>query len=1063
MQHSQGQMPSMALVDLNDVTHTAVQSGVWSDASTWAGGRVPGDAARAYVPEGLTVTVDGEFSAELKTLRVDGVLDFATDVNTELWVDTLVTMPGSHLVIGTEAAPISADVTARIVFADDGVIDRTWDPSLISRGALMHGETTIYGAEKLAFTSLETPVSAGSTSITLSEDPTGWRVGDEITIAGTDAGNPLSDEVVTITQIEGRTITFDRALQNDHIPPRSDLDVHVANLTRNVEFASENSAAGHAGHVMFMHTNDADVRYFSMQGLGRTDKAHVLDDWQLVSPSEGSLGPELTEVMDLGGENVRGRYSLHFHRGGDEGEAALVQGAVVRDDPGWAYVNHSSNVDFIGNVSHNVVGAAYNTEAGDEVGSFVGNIAIRTVNPNGNPNPPDFEVNEDQSPDFRVLAQDFGWQGDGFWLHGPGVKVDNNVVAGASGHAFIYWPLGLVEEGLGEALAQVEIDGVSVDVRPKQIEVPSFDGNVAYGAPKALNIAYLHTDNRDDNDAHQEAEGLLTPVPQSYENQLQSTFSNFTAWNIELNAIAAPYSGRLTFENIDVLGTGEGTSIGIKLDQFANENDITVRNVTIDGFDIGIAAQRQGEGLIDGAQIAAGVSDIRVSMPDSAPRLLDMRNVEHLRESLIYSDLSGRVNISMEAAQDLGLSGGLFGDDDAGFFDEGSLFNVPPIFLPDRITYETSEGDVIGLYFDLQAPDFVPVVPGGELAGFVAQDIVGLTNSALYAQYGFAAGGGPAPEDTTSGFLVGGFSGAPAELSASFPPEPNPYWVDFLAEFGIEIPWQEAASASPDNSTGVMTYRKTDEHFTLELGETIRVIDRTGTEGDNALANVELLQFADAQFDLSRYDDAADLSAAQFSSFTEMYIAYFNRAPDAAGLMFWADAFATGTSLEEIAVLFAGSPEAQALYPSDVPADAFVEAIYLNVLGRSSDPAGAAFWSSVLEDGSVSRAEFVLQVLRGARAEAPRDATPEFMSQQQVDIAYLDAKIDVGIYFSAILGMSNVSNAGDVMMLYDGSLAGAQAAKTAADADFLAASASDGTGEFLIQLVGVVDDPFAAI
>ncbi|MEM9813590.1 MAG: G8 domain-containing protein, partial [Pseudomonadota bacterium] len=777
-------MPSMELVDLAEVTHTAVQSGDWSNPDTWADGRIPDDAARVHVPSGLSVTVDGEVTSDLKTVRVDGTLTFATDIDTELRVDTLVTTQGSQLIIGSETAPIQADVTAKIVFADDGPIDQSWDPTLVSRGALLHGQTTIFGAEKLAFTALETPAVAGDLQITLSTDPTGWRVGDEITIAGTDPGDPTGDEVVTITEISGRTITFNQPLQSDHVPPRADLDVHVANLTRNIEFSSENSDPGHAGHVMFMHTNDADIRHFSMEGLGRTDKAAGVDDWQLVSESEGSVGPDLTEVIDLGGDNVRGRYSLHFHRGGDEGPAARVEGAVVRDDPGWAYVNHSSNVDFIGNVSHNVVGAAFNTEAGDEVGSFIGNIAIRTYNPDGKPNPPDFEVNEDQSPDIRVLTQDFGWQGDGFWFHGPGVTVDNNVVSGASGHAYIYWPLGLVEEGLGEALGSV--DDLSFDVRPKQIPVPSFDGNIAYGAPKALTIAYLHTDNRDDNDEFHESEGLLGEVPQSYEEQLQSTFSNFTAWNIDLNAIAAPYSGRLTFENIDIIGTGEQGSVGLKLDQFDNENDITVRDVTIDGFDIGLAAPRQGEGLIDGAQIVAGVSDIRISMPDGAPRDLDLRNIEYLSESLIYTDLSERVNVSMEAAHDLGLAGGLFGDEE-GFFDEPNLLNVPPIFLPDRITYETPEGEVVGLYFDLQAPDFVPVVRGGELSQFVPDDIVGLTNAELYQQFGFSAGGAVAAGVSTPEYLAGGYAGTP--LPETYPPSPTAYWTEFLAEFGVDIPW----------------------------------------------------------------------------------------------------------------------------------------------------------------------------------------------------------------------------------------------------------------------------------
>ena len=63
---------------------------------------------------------------------------------------------------------------------------------------------------------------------------------------------------------------------------------------------------------------------------------------------------------------------------------ALVEGCVVNNDPGWAYVNHSSRVDFVRNISYDVVGGAFNTEAGNETGSFIENIAIRTIN-NQNP------------------------------------------------------------------------------------------------------------------------------------------------------------------------------------------------------------------------------------------------------------------------------------------------------------------------------------------------------------------------------------------------------------------------------------------------------------------------------------------------------------------------------------------------------------------------------------------------------------------------------------------------------------------------------------------------------
>ena len=178
---------------------------------------------------------------------------------------------------------------------------------------------------------------------------------------------------------------------------------------------------------MFMHNLMVDARYVRFEGLGRTNKRVQVDDW---------FFPELTsESAEAGpGTNIRGRYSVHFHRGGVDPTTmpARVEGCVVENDPGWAYVNHSSRVDFINNVSYDVVGGAFQTEAGDEQGSFVGNIAIRTINP-------DYPIeNPDTAPvDIREDSQDFAFQGDGFWIHGGGVRLEDNVATGALGMDYL--------------------------------------------------------------------------------------------------------------------------------------------------------------------------------------------------------------------------------------------------------------------------------------------------------------------------------------------------------------------------------------------------------------------------------------------------------------------------------------------------------------------------------------------------------------------------------------------------------------------------------------------------
>ncbi|MEM7269879.1 MAG: G8 domain-containing protein [Pseudomonadota bacterium] len=798
--HNDG--PAMKLVSIEQVTHSAVRSGDWSDPGVWSNGVPPGEGARAHIPAGMTVRVDGQVAPEIKTLRIDGALTFKTDVNTELKVDTLVTSVHGLLEIGTSANPIDADVTAKIVFADDGVIDRDWDPSLISRGALLHGKTVIHGAEKAGFAALASKAAKGAQTLTLKSAPTGWKVGDEIVIAATDPSNPTGDETRIVTAINGSTITLNRPLDLDHLSPRADLDVHVANLTRNVTFDSENDGALQRGHVMFMHTNDADLRYVAFEDLGRTDKSKILDDWQLVSGNEESIGAENTELEYLGGANVRGRYSVHFHRGGTDGDGkpAHVEGAVVSHDPGWGYVNHSSNVNFIDNVSYDVLGSAYNTEAGDEIGSFIGNIALRTVNPNAALNPFDDEVDPDQAPDARAERQDYGWQGDGFWFHGAGVTVDDNVVAGASGHAYIYWKLGLVEEGLGENLvdvanlpngAMIGPDGTMV--RTKHVPVPSFDGNLGYGAEKGLQIHYLHTDHRDLQDKELAVDQGLAVVPQAYEETLKSTFSNSTFWNVGLSGVETPYSTRIAFDRIEVIGTGKQSSIGFDLGHFAVENNVSGSDLTASGFLIGLNAPRQGLARFDGLTLA-NETDIQILTPDRHDRDLVIRDVTHaaLPASLAGADRQ-KVLMNFEEAleapliaeflanpeefaeedeelaefllEDFGVDGSELSLEDLrrDFDGDGFAGVLPAVLrLDDRIVYQQTGGAVQGLYYDEQSRSFIPFKRGGDLAPITDERLLGLTNAELQDQFGISVGGFAAPRNAQpSADVLNGLVGTP--------------------------------------------------------------------------------------------------------------------------------------------------------------------------------------------------------------------------------------------------------------------------------------------------------------
>ncbi len=244
-------------------------------------------------------------------------------------------------------------------------------------------------------------------------------------------------------------------------------------------------------------------------------------------------------------------------------------------------------------------------------------------------------------------------------------------------------------------------------------------------------------------------------------------------------------------------------------------------------------------------------------------------------------------------------------------------------------------------------------------------------------------------------------------------------------------------------------YSGAQNSHTLTLGATSTTLEDRRADGDgtDTLIDIEALKFNNSSFDLAKFGGTTGLSAKAFESFIELYIAYFNRAPDAVGLNFWGTAFANGTSLEEMATLFIDQDETLAAYPSGTSNNVFAETVYNNVLGRTPDPAGFDFWVDQLDSGNVSRDQFILEVLRGVQPGTP-------------DRSYLDTKVDLGAYFAVHKGMSDVDSAAAALALFDGTEASIDASVASIDS-YYAEALDPSTGEFLMPLVGLLDDPFA--
>ena len=104
----------------------------------------------------------------------------------------------------------------------------------------------------------------------------------------------------------------------------------------------------------------------------------------------------------------------------------------------------------------------------------------------------------------------------------------------------------------------------------------------------------------------------------------------------------------------------------------------------------------------------------------------------------------------------------------------------------------------------------------------------------------------------------------------------------------------------------------------------------------------------------------------------QLYVGYFGRAADPAGLDYWVSRFNDGMSLLAIANSFAVQPEATSLYsylaaPSLGDPHAFIAAIYSDLFNRAPDADGLAYWVDQLTVHGAPPGQMVLDVISGAQ------------------------------------------------------------------------------------------------
>ena len=194
-------------------------------------------------------------------------------------------------------------------------------------------------------------------------------------------------------------------------------------------------------------------------------------------------------------------------------------------------------------------------------------------------------------------------------------------------------------------------------------------------------------------------------------------------------------------------------------------------------------------------------------------------------------------------------------------------------------------------------------------------------------------------------------------------------------------------------------------------GSTYTVTNKAGADGTDTVTNIESLKFADMTVNLQVQSIAAATPLADVQRISELYVAFFNRTPDADGLAYWMTQKNSGQSISQISESFynvGASPDFASLtgFSSSMTNEDFINVFYKNVLGRpeGADTGGLNYWNGKLSSGESTRSSLANDILSSAHA-FKGDATWGWVAD------LLDNKVAVASKIAIEWGLTDNTNA----------------------------------------------------
>jgi hypothetical protein len=593
--------------------HFSIQSikdGKWSEPETWKPARVPGKGDRVLISRGTFVEFDVKQKSVVRLVQVVGTLSFARDRDTELNVGLLTVQhtdicsehgfacefEGAEqgpktsldqwpsLIVGTPQSPIPAEHSVRIRLHFIEGMNKQDAPAI----ACCSGRMEIHGSPmSRTWVKLGADAGVGSSTVTLSEDVSGWRVGDEVIVTASHRAsggssfrstsrNPKQPQTEkrTITSIDGTTVTIDSPLKFAH-SGSGEFRSEIANLSRNViiESADPNGVRGHTVY-----------HKFSKGGVSHARFAH------------------------LGKEGVLGRYSIHYHLVGDTMRGSTVQGVAIVDSHNrWVTIHGTQYLVVRDCVGYQSVGHGYFMEDGTEVYNLLDrNLAVQAFTGRRLPE--------------QVLSFDLN-EGAGFWWANGLNTITRNVTTENDEYGYRYDMQ--KRSNFDTNLPVRQPDGTSKVVDVRTIPIWRFEDNEAhsegfYGIVVAAN-------GNDQPDVPIDDQKMLERIKQvdwtGPDTRHPHIIRNLSVWGAHY--AFRPHSPAMRMENVRI----HDATYGIYRPAFENHEymNMHISNVNSEPFNRGMddASAQTGKISVDGLTFTSGygntttplvqISDVNVS------------------------------------------------------------------------------------------------------------------------------------------------------------------------------------------------------------------------------------------------------------------------------------------------------------------------------------------------------------------------------------------------------------------------------------------------------------------